>query len=86
MTGVGKTLLAVPDAYVTTTVDVTPWVAAKWRAILAHRSEAARERSLPGILARRSEESRLQIIQTEYFTRLMPGPVPGDPHRRSVIG
>ncbi|MGC5396641.1 PIG-L deacetylase family protein [Streptomyces sp. DT20] len=86
LTGVGKTLLAVPDAYVTTTVDVTPWVAAKWRAILAHRSEAGRERSLPGILARRSEESRLKIIQTEYFTRLMPGPVPGDPHGRSVIG
>lgn len=53
LTVVGETLLTVPDAYVTTTVDVTPWVAAKWRAILAHRNEAARERSLPGLLARR---------------------------------
>ncbi|MGN5630543.1 PIG-L deacetylase family protein [Streptomyces sp. AC154] len=81
LTGVGKTLLSVPDAYVSTTVDVTPWAAAKWRAILAHRSEAARERSLPGILARQPAESRLKIIRTEYFTRLTPGPVPDDPHR-----
>uniref|UniRef100_A0AAU2VZ67 PIG-L family deacetylase n=1 Tax=Streptomyces sp. NBC_00008 TaxID=2903610 RepID=A0AAU2VZ67_9ACTN len=81
LTRVGKTLLTVPDAYAATAVDVTPWTAAKWRAILAHQSEAARERSLPGILARLPAESRLKIIRTEYFTRLMPGPVPADPRR-----
>ncbi|MFK0119287.1 PIG-L deacetylase family protein [Streptomyces sp. NPDC090994] len=78
---VGKTLLAVPEAYVTTTVDVSPWAAAKMEAILAHRSEVARERSLPGLLARLPEGERDEIISTEYFTRLTPGPAPGDPHR-----
>ncbi|MFH8805568.1 PIG-L deacetylase family protein [Streptomyces sp. NPDC017936] len=50
--GVGKSVLAVPDSYVTTSVDVTPWADVKWRAILAHRGEVARERPLPGILTR----------------------------------
>ncbi|MEU2226722.1 PIG-L family deacetylase [Streptomyces sp. NPDC018347] len=78
---VGKTLLTVPEAYVTTTVDVSPWAAVKMEAILAHRSEAARERPLPGLLARLPEPERDEIISTEYFTRLTPGPAPGDPHR-----
>ncbi|MFS0696821.1 PIG-L deacetylase family protein [Streptomyces nitrosporeus] len=78
---VGKTLLAVPDTYLTTTIDVSPWAAVKMEAILAHRSEAARERSLPGLLARLPEPERDEIISTEYFTRLTPGPASGDPHR-----
>lgn len=81
LTGVGKTILSVPDEYVTATVDVTPWVEQKWRAITAHRGEVARERPLPGILARQPEDTRLKIISTEYFTRLAPTPVPGDPHQ-----
>ncbi|MFF7859406.1 PIG-L family deacetylase [Streptomyces sp. NPDC007904] len=75
----GKSVLAVPDSYVTTSADVTPWADAKWRAILAHRGEVARERPLPGILARLPEADRTQIIQTEHFTRLTPGPTKGDP-------
>ncbi|WP_432137161.1 PIG-L deacetylase family protein [Streptomyces sp. bgisy154] len=82
--GVGKTLLAVPDAYVTTTIDVSPWAAQKWEAILAHRSEVARPRPLPGLLARLPEEERLEIIRTEYFTRLSLIPAPADPHRLTV--
>lgn len=78
---VGKTLLAVPDAYVTTTVDVSPWAATKMEAILTHRSEVARERPLPGLLARLPAAERDEIIRTEQFTRLTPGPAPGDPHR-----
>ncbi|MEV8544610.1 PIG-L family deacetylase [Streptomyces sp. NPDC051572] len=78
LAGVGKTVLSVPDAYVTAAVDVTPWVEQKWRAVLAHRGEVARERPLPGILARLPEDTRRRIISTEYFTRLAPGPVPGD--------
>ncbi|MDX3519531.1 MULTISPECIES: PIG-L deacetylase family protein [Streptomyces] len=74
---VGKAALAVPDAYATTTVDVTPWVDVKWAAILAHRSEAARERSLPGILSRLPEATRESIIATEYFTLLGGRPAPG---------
>jgi hypothetical protein len=73
---VGKAVLAVPDAYATTTVDVTPWLEHKWKAVLAHRGEVARERSLPGIRARLPEEARRGIIATEYFTRLATGPLP----------
>ncbi|MEU6503160.1 PIG-L deacetylase family protein [Streptomyces californicus] len=80
---VGKTLLTVPDTYVTTTVDVSPWAATKMEAILAHRSEAARERPLPGLLARLPAAERAEIIRTEQFTRLTPGPAPGDPDRLS---
>ncbi|MEV5017793.1 PIG-L deacetylase family protein [Streptomyces sp. NPDC053780] len=72
--GAGKSILAVPDSYVTTSVDVTPWADMKWRAILAHRGEVARERSLPGILASLPEADRNQIIRTEHFTRLVLGP------------
>ncbi|MFE5592916.1 PIG-L deacetylase family protein [Streptomyces sp. NPDC056549] len=78
---VGKSVLAVPDAYVTTTVDVSPWAGLKWRAILAHRSEVARPRPLPGILARLPQDERHEIIRTESFTRLSPAPAPGHPHR-----
>lgn len=81
LTDAGKSVLCIPDEYVTTVVDVTQWVAVKWRAILAHQGEVARERSLPGILARLPAETRHKIIRTENFTRLTPGPVPGDPHR-----
>ncbi|WP_406466981.1 hypothetical protein OH738_04330 [Streptomyces hirsutus] len=56
----------------------------KWRAILAHQGEVARERPLPGILARLPEEARRKIIQTEYFTYLVPGPVPGDPQQLTI--
>ncbi|MEU5900324.1 PIG-L deacetylase family protein [Streptomyces venezuelae] len=78
---VGKTLLTVPDTYVTTTVDVSPWAAVKMEAILAHRSEAARARSLPGLLARLPEAARYEITSSESFTRLTPGPAPSDPHQ-----
>ncbi|MFF2010678.1 PIG-L deacetylase family protein [Streptomyces sp. NPDC058195] len=81
LTGVGKRVLAVPDAYATTAIDVTPWSEQKWAAILAHRGEVARERPLPGILARLPEETRRAVLATEYFTRLAPGPAPGAPHR-----
>lgn len=75
----GKSVFAVPDSHVTTSVDVTPWADVKWRAILAHRGEVARERALPGILARLPEADRTRIIQTEHFTRLTPGPTKGEP-------
>ncbi|MFF4011544.1 PIG-L deacetylase family protein [Streptomyces sp. NPDC001717] len=71
---VGKKVLSVPDEYVTATVDVTGRsLERKWAAILSHRSEAARERSLPGILARLPARVRESIIATEYFTRLGTG-------------
>ncbi|MEU5148707.1 PIG-L family deacetylase [Streptomyces yangpuensis] len=76
---VGKKVLSVPDEHITATVDVSGWLEQKWAAILAHRGEVARERPLPGILARLPEADRNQIIQTEHFTRLTPGPTKGDP-------
>ncbi|MGW6244354.1 PIG-L deacetylase family protein [Streptomyces roseolus] len=82
--GVGKSVLAVPDSYVTTSVDVTPWADMKWRAILAHDGEVARERTLPGILARLPEGDRAQIIRTEHFTRLTFGPTKGDPDQLTI--
>ncbi|MFD7499020.1 PIG-L deacetylase family protein [Streptomyces sp. NPDC059832] len=78
---VGKHVLAVPDTYATTAIDVTPWLKQKEAAIFAHRGEVARERSLPGLLARLREDARRTITATEYFTRLTPGPVPGVPHQ-----
>lgn len=81
---VGKTVFAAPNAYVTTTVDVSPWAAQKWDAILAHSSEVARARPLPGLLARLPEAERDEIIRTEFFTRLSSVPTTGDPHRLIV--
>ncbi|MFJ4526178.1 PIG-L deacetylase family protein [Streptomyces sp. NPDC088810] len=82
--GVGKSVLAVPGSYVTTSVDVTPWADVKWRAILAHDGEVARQRTLPGILARLPEADRAQIIRTEHFTRLTLGPAKGNPHQLTI--
>ncbi|MFJ8436142.1 PIG-L deacetylase family protein [Kitasatospora sp. NPDC094019] len=64
---VGKSTLSVPDELVDLTRDVSPWAARKWAAIAAHRSEAARERPLPGVLGRLPEDVRHRIIATEYF-------------------
>ncbi|MEV6808505.1 PIG-L family deacetylase [Streptomyces sp. NPDC051132] len=82
--GAGKSVLAVPDSYVTTSVDVTPWAGTKWAAVRAHRGEVARDRALPGILARLPEADRTQIIQTEHFTRLTPGPAKDDPAHLTI--
>lgn len=81
---VGKRVLAVPDTYATTAIDVTPWLERKLAAILAHHGEVARERSLPGILARLPEETRRTITATEFFSRLVPGPVADASHRITV--
>ncbi|MFC9585806.1 PIG-L deacetylase family protein [Streptomyces yangpuensis] len=67
---VGKRTLTVPDDHITAAVDVTPWLGQKERAILAHKSEVAKARPLPGILSRLSAEERESITKTEYFTCL----------------
>ncbi|MBB4981089.1 hypothetical protein [Streptomyces nymphaeiformis] len=76
MERVGKSVLAVEDAYVTVRVDVTPWAAAKRKAVSAHRGEVARERPLPGILARLPEADRHRTICFEQFTRIGFGAAP----------
>ncbi|MER6913848.1 PIG-L deacetylase family protein [Streptomyces sp. NPDC000594] len=75
LAGVGKSLLTVPDAYVTAAVDVTPEVGRKWRAVRAHRSQLERPRPLPALLDRLNEETRTRILGTEFYTRI--GPAPG---------
>ncbi len=62
-----------PDGHVTATVDVSGFLEEKGAAILSHRSEAARERPVPGILARLPADVRESIISTEYYTRLGVG-------------
>ncbi|MFD5886074.1 PIG-L family deacetylase [Streptomyces sp. NPDC060334] len=81
LSGVGKSLLSVPDAYATGTVDVTRWLDRKWAAITCHRSQLQGERPLPALLGRLDEELRSRILGTEYFTRLCMTPdVPGLGH------
>ncbi|MFE2874515.1 PIG-L deacetylase family protein [Streptomyces roseus] len=75
---VGKRILSVPDEHATATVDVGEWLEQKWAAISAHRSEAARERSLPGMLSRLPAAERESIISTEHFTLLASRPTPGE--------
>ncbi|MFB7999733.1 PIG-L deacetylase family protein [Streptomyces sp. NPDC056002] len=77
LTRVGKKVLSVPDEHVTVTVDVSDSKDRKLAAILAHRSEAARQRPLPGILSRLPAAERDPIIATEYFTLLGRRPAPG---------
>lgn len=72
--GVGKQLHLVPDELVTAAVDVRPWVAKKWEAIRAHASEAARPRSLPGMLAGLDDEERSRLLSTEWYVRYNLGP------------
>ncbi|MBL1109898.1 PIG-L family deacetylase [Streptomyces sp. 5-8] len=68
--GVGKTLLAVPDEYVTAAVNVTEWIDRKWAAICSHSSQLEGGRPLPALLSRVDTERRDRILATEYFTRL----------------
>ncbi|MFF7443273.1 hypothetical protein [Streptomyces sp. NPDC008122] len=77
----GKSVLAVDDAYGTVRVDVTPWTAAKWRAVSTHRGEVARERPLPGILARLPEADRHRITCFEQSTRIGFGAAPATTDR-----
>ncbi|GLW02551.1 MULTISPECIES: PIG-L deacetylase family protein [Streptomyces] len=79
---VGKKVLSVPDEHATATVDVSEWLEQKWAAISAHRSEAAKERPLPGILSRLPAAERESIISTEHFTLLATRPAPA--HRATV--
>ncbi|MFF9624803.1 PIG-L deacetylase family protein [Streptomyces griseosporeus] len=70
LSGVGKTLLTMPDEYVSATVDVTAWLDRKWGAISSHLSQLHGERPLPALLSRADARRRDRILATEYFTRL----------------
>ncbi|MFG2836060.1 PIG-L deacetylase family protein [Streptomyces zaomyceticus] len=70
LSGVGKTLLSMPDEYVSATVDVTAWLDRKWAAISSHLSQLQGERPLPALLSRADTGRRDRILATEYFIRL----------------
>ena len=70
LSGAGKTLLAVPDEYVTAVVNVTAWLDRKWPAICSHLSQRKGERPLPALLCLADAQRRNRILGTEYSTRL----------------
>ncbi|MFD7916769.1 PIG-L family deacetylase [Streptomyces sp. NPDC059752] len=84
---VGKTVHSTPDEQVTARIDVSPFVATKWAAILAHRSQIEGRRALPALLSGLTEEARHRILATEWYTRLDTRPARGpvldslNPHR-----
>ncbi|MGW2326777.1 PIG-L family deacetylase [Streptomyces sp. NPDC001700] len=69
--GERKTAYSVPDAQVTATVDVGPWMEQKIAAVLAHRSEAERG-ALPGVIAGLAPDARERLFATEWFIRHAP--------------
>ncbi|MER6981843.1 PIG-L deacetylase family protein [Streptomyces carpinensis] len=66
--GARKALYSVPDAQVTATVDVGPWMKQKIAAVLAHRSEVERG-ALPGVVAGLAPEARERLFATEWYIR-----------------
>ena len=66
--GARRAVYATPDEQVTDRVDVSPWLAQKVAAILAHRSEVGRG-ALPGLIAGLSPVAREDLLSTEWFVR-----------------
>ncbi|MFE9301120.1 PIG-L family deacetylase [Streptomyces sp. NPDC006856] len=56
------------DAWITTTVDVRPWLPQKLAAILAHRSEVERG-AAPGRIAALTPAVRREVLGTEWYIR-----------------
>jgi N-acetyl-1-D-myo-inositol-2-amino-2-deoxy-alpha-D-glucopyranoside deacetylase len=69
--GARKAAYTVPDAQVTTRLDVTPWLEQKIAAVLAHRSEVERG-ALPGLIANLSPDARATLLSTEWYLRSSP--------------
>jgi N-acetyl-1-D-myo-inositol-2-amino-2-deoxy-alpha-D-glucopyranoside deacetylase len=64
----GKRMRTVPDARVTATVDVTPWLDRKIAAVLAHRTEVERG-AAPGLIAALPGPERKRLLGTEWYIR-----------------
>ncbi|MFE8910824.1 PIG-L family deacetylase [Streptomyces globisporus] len=56
------------DAWITTTVDVRPWLPQKLAAILAHRSEVERG-AAPGRIAALAPAVQREVLGTEWYIR-----------------
>ncbi|MEV8314839.1 PIG-L family deacetylase [Streptomyces sp. NPDC059900] len=73
----GKAMHSVPDAWVTETIDVRPWLEQKVAAVLAHRTEVERG-AVPGLVAGLPAAERERLLGTEWYIRH------GAPHRRGA--
>ncbi|MFZ3491827.1 hypothetical protein ACODT5_01050 [Streptomyces sp. 5.8] len=69
LAGAGKRLWTVPDEMINAAVDIREHIDRKWAAILAHRSEAVRGRSLPALLSQLPATEREVLLGTECFIR-----------------
>lgn len=67
----GTTPYSVPDERVTAVVDVSPWLAQKTAAVLAHLTEVKRG-GVPGLIARLPPTTSNHVLSTEYYTRHDP--------------
>jgi N-acetyl-1-D-myo-inositol-2-amino-2-deoxy-alpha-D-glucopyranoside deacetylase len=67
--GARKAAYTVPDDEVSIRLDVSPWLAQKVAAILAHRSEVERG-ALPGLVAGLAPDARARLLATEWYLRL----------------
>ncbi|MFJ6789329.1 PIG-L deacetylase family protein [Streptomyces angustmyceticus] len=67
----GREMYSVPDAWVTATVDVRPWIEQKVGAVLAHRTEVQRG-ALPGRIAALPRATRERLLSTEWYIRHDP--------------
>ncbi|MBM7169532.1 PIG-L family deacetylase [Streptomyces sp. G44] len=68
---------SVPDAWVTATVDVGPWLDQKVAAVLAHRGEVDRG-AVPALIAALAPEKRARLLSTEWYIRHQVAPVTGE--------
>ncbi|MEU6764083.1 PIG-L family deacetylase [Streptomyces sp. NPDC046853] len=71
LAAMGKAMHSVPDAWVTETVDVRPWLKRKVDAVLAHRTEVERG-AAPGLIAGLPAAERERMLGTEWYTRHDP--------------
>ncbi len=80
LVGARRAVHGVPEEQIDVRLDVTPELAAKVAAILAHRSEVERG-AVPGLVAAAAPEARAALLSTEWFIRCSPGPTAVGPAR-----
>ncbi|NUP44768.1 MAG: hypothetical protein HOY76_49010 [Streptomyces sp.] len=79
----GRAMYSVPDEWVSTVVDVGPWVEQKLDAVMAHRSEVERG-ALPGRLAALRPADRARVVSTEWYVRY-GAPAPAEPQSELAL-
>jgi N-acetyl-1-D-myo-inositol-2-amino-2-deoxy-alpha-D-glucopyranoside deacetylase len=64
--GARRALFTSPDALITETIDVSPWLDVKVAAILAHASEVTRG-AAPGLINALSPSDRVKLLSKEWY-------------------